>query len=57
MLQESLSNNWFVSYNNATSVADTYFVPFLVLGSEPEFAGNWDNMTLSLNATHPGITD
>lgn len=56
MLQETLDDGWYISYD-ATSTADTYFLPFVVLGSDPQFAGNWDNMTLSLNATHPGITD
>ena len=55
-LSEGLSNGWFVSYQSQ-SYADTYNVPFLVLGSTPQFAGNWDNMTLSLNATHPSLNN
>ena len=55
-LEETITNGWFVSYQGV-SYLDTYNVPFLVVGSTPIYAGNWDNMTLSLNATHPSLND
>jgi alpha-glucosidase (family GH31 glycosyl hydrolase) len=48
-------NSWFVSYSS-NNADDTYYLPFVVVGSDPN-KSNWDNMTISLNATHPGLNN
>jgi len=53
--KESNDIKWYYSLNGHIKVTnDTYNLPFIVTNSEGD-AGNWDNSTLSLNATHPGL--
>ena len=46
--QPVTNTSWFQHYDNNMTEASTYYLPFI-----PSLYFNFDNMTLSLNATHP----
>ena len=47
-VQADTNTSWFMSYKDNMTDPSTYFLPFI-----PSLMYNFDNMTMSLNATHP----